>query len=340
MAKKTTKEEDKLKQLSKQITQRMEEKLKKTSTKNKEESAEPTKKTGSKKSAEPKIEETPKTAEPTKKTIKYETENTDTKVIPVQKQKIDKPANEKQRQYKNKFSIKSGVVYSKKNDTLDIAFEEVKHYNEKGTNSINKKVLLTQAERKDSYFYNFYSYIESIVISDLRILKGSRVMVGVSGGVDSVVLLDVFVNLAEKFDFTVIVSHFNHQLRGKESIKDEEFVRDICKNYNVQFYHSTRNVENFAKENGYSIEDAARRLRYEFFKNASEKNNVNYFLTAHTVDDNVETFLLNLFRGSGLTGLAAIPHKRDLSNNVVLARPFLGLTKDEIIEYAKKRKLD
>ena len=205
---------------------------------------------------------------------------------------------------------------------------------------INPECLLSAEERNNPFFKNFYRDVESFVISEMLIGNGAKVLVGVSGGVDSVVLLDVMANLSAKYNFSICVAHYNHNLRGESSNLDEKFVKKLADSYNVPFYSQTGNVKNYSEKNSISIEEAARYLRYFFFERITRTYKFDFLTTAHTSDDSAETFLLNLFRGTGLTGLSGIPACRQFVKDVILFRPFIGLKKQKIIEYAKKRKLE
>jgi tRNA(Ile)-lysidine synthase len=209
----------------------------------------------------------------------------------------------------------------------------------KDQQQINPDMLLSAAEQKNPFFQNFYRDIEKYVITEMLVANGSNVVIGVSGGVDSIVLLDVFANLANTYNFKISVAHYNHNLRGEASNRDENFVKKIAQKYNIPFYTSSGKVRQYAEKNGMSIEESARTLRYVFFERVTRTINADFIATAHTKDDSVETFLLNLFRGTGLTGLSGIPAKRQFVKDVILIRPFLKLNKQNIIEYADNRNL-
>ncbi len=191
----------------------------------------------------------------------------------------------------------------------------------------------------DPFLVDFYKKFESCLINNLCLGKNDSIVCAVSGGVDSVVLLDNFVHLIEKYHFKVSVVHFNHKLRGNSSDRDELFVKKLSESYKLPYYISSANVRQYALNNLQSIELAARNLRYDFFEKVSKESKSNYLATAHTSDDVVETFFLNLFRGSGITGLSGIPEKRPLTKFTLIIRPLLGFTKSDIIEYARKKNL-
>jgi tRNA(Ile)-lysidine synthase len=204
---------------------------------------------------------------------------------------------------------------------------------------LNPKRLLTNAQKDDPFLKNFYDKVEDFLKKELFIEKGFKVLVAVSGGVDSIVLLDCLAILSNKLFFNVYVAHFNHKLRGDSSEKDEKFVASLTQDYNLQFYLASGNVKSFAEKNSISIEHAARQLRYNFFERTARNLNIDYVATAHTADDSAETFLINLIRGSGLTGLSGIPAKRQFVKNISIVRPLLCFHKNELFEYTKKRKL-
>ncbi|MBP9849342.1 MAG: tRNA lysidine(34) synthetase TilS [Flavobacterium sp.] len=160
-------------------------------------------------------------------------------------------------------------------------------------------------------------------------LKDKKLLLAVSGGVDSMVLLDLFYKL--KFD--ICVAHCNFQLRGKESDADELLVREMCQDGYIPYFIESFDTLEFAKENKLSIQLAARKLRYDWFQEIISLG-FDYVLTAHHLDDNVETFLINFTRGTGLEGLTGIP-----AQNENIIRPLLPFSRDEIENYAKDNKI-
>lgn len=160
-------------------------------------------------------------------------------------------------------------------------------------------------------------------------LKDKKLLLAVSGGVDSMVLLDLFYKL--KFD--ICIAHCNFQLRGKESDADELLVREICQDGYIPYFINSFDTLEFAKENKLSIQLAARKLRYDWFQEIISLG-FDYVLTAHHLDDNVETFLINFTRGTGLEGLTGIP-----AQNENIIRPLLPFSRDEIENYAIDNKI-
>lgn len=156
-------------------------------------------------------------------------------------------------------------------------------------------------------------------------LKDNKLLLAVSGGIDSMVLLDLFYKL--RFDICVV--HCNFQLRRKESDEDEMLVREICQDRYIPYFIETFDTLEFAKENKLSIQLAARKLRYDWFQEIIS-HGFDYVLTAHHLDDNVETFLINFIRGTGLEGLTGIP-----AQNRNIIRPLLPFSREEIENYAK-----
>ncbi|HRP01100.1 MAG TPA: tRNA lysidine(34) synthetase TilS [Candidatus Kapabacteria bacterium] len=205
--------------------------------------------------------------------------------------------------------------------------------------TINPKKQLTKEQEKNPLIQNFFQKLEHFLRMEVQIEKGQRLLVAMSGGVDSSVLFDALSVLSMKMKFVIYVLHFNHKLRGLSSERDEKLVNQLSKDYNVQYFNASGNVKQYAEKNSLSIEYAARQLRYNFFEKVARTLSANFVATAHTADDNAETFFLNLFRGSGLTGLSGIPSKRNLVKNVMMIRPLISFRKKDLIEYAKLRKL-
>ncbi len=157
-------------------------------------------------------------------------------------------------------------------------------------------------------------------------LERKKLLVAISGGLDSVVLT----HLLSKLKYTVSLAHCNFQLREKESDLDEEFVKNLGKKLHIEVFTTHFKTKQYSKENKLSTQIAARKLRYNWFKELTTKHQFDYVLTAHHADDNLETFLINLTRGTGLEGLIGIPA---VNGNIV--RPLLIFSREEIKKYAK-----
>lgn len=159
-------------------------------------------------------------------------------------------------------------------------------------------------------------------------------LLAVSGGVDSVVLCE----LCKQAGYDFIIAHCNFKLRDKESERDKEFVAGLAKKYNATFFVQDFETEQYAVEHKLSIQEAARKLRYDWFEeliNQLTNPLINYLLTAHHADDNNETLLMNFFRGTGLHGLTGIPGKTGY-----IRRPLLGFSKEELLAFAKENQLE
>lgn len=158
--------------------------------------------------------------------------------------------------------------------------------------------------------------------------KGDAVLVGLSGGADSTVLLHILCSMREDWGLTVCAAHLNHCLRGTEADRDEAFCRSLCRQLNVPFAAEKADAAGEAKRSGESVEQCGRRLRYAMFEREAGKQGAK-IATAHTLSDHVETVLLNLTRGTGLRGLVGIPAVRE---NII--RPLIECSRAEIERYA------
>ena len=166
--------------------------------------------------------------------------------------------------------------------------------------------------------------------------NGDKIVVGVSGGPDSITLLNILKNIKKNkyIDFEIIVCHINHMIR-QEALEDEEYVKKYCKTNNIECYVKKIEVEKMAEIQKIGTEEAGRKARYEFFNEILEKTNSNKIATAHTKNDNAETVLMNIIRGSGTTGLKGIEAKRDN-----LIRPLIECNREEIENYCEINNLN
>ncbi len=175
-----------------------------------------------------------------------------------------------------------------------------------------------------------FKEFEQHITNHLPFLIENKLLIAISGGVDSVVLA----HLCHSLKLNVALAHCNYNLRGKESDNDEAFVLELAKKLELEVYIKHFETELYAEKSKQSIQMAARELRYDWFKKLSLKYNYNYVLTAHHADDNLETFLINLTRGTGIEGLKGIPL---INENVV--RPLLAFSRKDVTNYAKKLQL-
>lgn len=180
-------------------------------------------------------------------------------------------------------------------------------------NKLNSKLLI----RKVSKTIDEHSLLNN----------GESVLLAVSGGSDSVCMLDVFIKLSKTRGFVIEVAHINHSLRDSDSDADQEFVRKICNENSILLHDKIFNVKEFALTNGLGIEEAARIIRYGYFSEITKERNIKVAV-AHHQQDQVETVLHNLIRGCGIDGLSGIKYQNE---NII--RPMLDCSKSEIMNY-------
>lgn len=166
-----------------------------------------------------------------------------------------------------------------------------------------------------------------------------HVVVAVSGGVDSVTLLHVLSDVSADFELRLTVAHVDHGLRGIHSDADREFVHSLCDTLGVSCRSTIVDTQSLAAQSGKGIEASAREARYAFFTDAAYSLGAELIVTAHTLNDNVETFLMNAARGSGISGIAGIPPLRKLSSSVHVGRPLLECSRETVLRYARSKGL-
>ncbi|MCB0426250.1 MAG: tRNA lysidine(34) synthetase TilS [Mangrovimonas sp.] len=172
----------------------------------------------------------------------------------------------------------------------------------------------------------FSKYIDK----ELAFIKDKKLLVAISGGLDSVVLA----HLCAQLQLNISLVHCNFNLRGNESDEDESFVLQLAEDLELEVFVESFETETYAQEHKISIQMAARELRYVWFEELASQLHYDYILTAHHADDNLETFLINLSRGTGLDGLVGIPEK-----NGKLVRPLLPFSREEIQIFAGKNQI-
>ena len=172
-----------------------------------------------------------------------------------------------------------------------------------------------------------FSKFQNHIVTNFPFLQKANLLVAVSGGLDSMVLL----YLLSKINSNLSVAHCNFQLRGAESDADEDFLRNFCTENKISDFFQKFDTEQFAKDEKLSIQLAARKLRYEWFNEIIETKNFDFVATAHHLDDQVETFIINFSRGTGIEGLTGIP-----SQNDKIIRPLLIFSREEIENFAQE----
>ena len=173
--------------------------------------------------------------------------------------------------------------------------------------------------------------------------KGAKVIVGVSGGPDSVCLLDIFYKLKKKYDLEIVIAHVNYGLRGKDSEKDEMLVKRLAKKYSLPL--EKIRITNYKLQ---ITEDHLRNLRYDFFSKVQEKHRADFIAVGHNFNDQAETVLMRILRGAGLRGLGAIRFSASIdlatqgkkeTNKITIIRPLLNIPRKEILAYLRKNKM-
>lgn len=179
-------------------------------------------------------------------------------------------------------------------------------------------------------------------LRQLGISKQDHLLVAVSGGADSTALLDALARWKKSDHLLASLSaaHLNHLLRGAESDEDETFVRTITKQLDVPIFVAQENVAACAAHEKKNLEATARRLRYDFLRRTAEQCQADIIVTAHTHDDQVETILLRLLRGTSAAGLQGIHETQELSAAVRLVRPMLGITRAEVLAHCAQYQLN
>ena len=178
--------------------------------------------------------------------------------------------------------------------------------------------------------------LETIIKYNL-IEDGDKVVVAVSGGPDSITLLDILNKIQRKgkIKFKIIIAHVNHQIR-EEAIDDEKFVQNYANNKNIECYIKRIDVINYANNNKMGFEEPGRKVRYAFFEEVMQKENANKIAIAHNKNDKIETMFMNIFRGSGISGLKGIEPIRE--NKYI--RPLIECERSEIEKYCEDNNLN
>lgn len=182
----------------------------------------------------------------------------------------------------------------------------------------------------DAMINTVFKYVKE----NRMLINNDKVVLGVSGGADSVCLFFVFLELKKEYNLDLYVVHVNHGIRGEAAKNDAIYVEQLCKRYGINFILVNENVRDVAKQKRISEEEAGRNVRYEAFHNVCQKLETGKIAIAHNSDDRAETVLFNLFRGSGLKGLTGISPVR---HNII--RPLLCVSRGQIEEYLNDRNI-
>lgn len=188
-------------------------------------------------------------------------------------------------------------------------------------NNITEKVLCT---------------VRGTIRKNSLLFDGDSVLAALSGGADSVCMLDVLCKLKSEFNISVAAAHLNHMIRGEEADSDQRYVTKLCKAMGVKLHTKSVNVPEIAKRDGTSEELAGRNARYDFFEELSKKHGYTLVATAHNRNDKAETVLMRIIRGTGIDGLAGIKYRRE--DGVI--RPVLDVERADIEAYCTENKLE
>ena len=163
-----------------------------------------------------------------------------------------------------------------------------------------------------------------------------KIVLGVSGGPDSIAMLDILRQIKDEMNFEMYVAHINHNIRGKEADADEEYVKKYCEKYNIKCFSKKIDVPTIAQDKKIGTEEAGREVRYNYFEEVLIETKSNKIAIAHNKNDKVETIIMHLLRGSGISGLKGIEPKRDEK----YIRPLIECDRTEIEKYCEDNKLN
>lgn len=191
---------------------------------------------------------------------------------------------------------------------------------------IDRKVMLIRKK----FLHSFEQILRDIQSRNKRfkISQYLTFLLGVSGGSDSVALLDLFYNLSLQKNIFLAVAHFNHRIRGEEAVRDENFVKEMCKKLNIKIL-----IGRMRKKSGIINEEVLRKERFKFFKRAVMRLKAEFLVLAHTKDDNLETVFMNLLKGKVQKPFLGIKPWRQFTERCFLIHPLLNISKSELLEY-------
>jgi len=176
---------------------------------------------------------------------------------------------------------------------------------------------------------NFLDKIKSTIKKHNMLRKGDGVVVGVSGGPDSITLLHVLNSMKKEYALNILIAHLDHKFRGEESEADRRFCEGLAKKYNLEITWEEIDVPKIAKEKGISPEEAARFERYDFFKRMAKEKGINKIAVGHTRDDQAETVLMRIIRGAGMKGLGGISPVKEMQGFKII-RPLIEVSRKDL----------
>ena len=185
---------------------------------------------------------------------------------------------------------------------------------------------------------SFLDKINSTIKKYNMLQKGNKVIIGLSGGPDSVTLLHVLYSLKKEYSLDILIAHLDHKFRGEESIGDRKFCEALAKKYNLDIIWEEIDVPKISKEKGISPEEAARIERYDFFKRTAKKKGIEKIAVGHTRDDQAETVLMRIIRGAGTKGLGGISPLKDMLG-IRIIRPLIEVSRKEVEGFIAKEGL-
>ncbi|MFH0924261.1 MAG: tRNA lysidine(34) synthetase TilS [bacterium] len=176
---------------------------------------------------------------------------------------------------------------------------------------------------------NIIEKARKTILKNNLLKQGDKIVIGVSGGPDSVALLRLFLVVKEEFSLRLHLAHMNHQLRGEESDLDEFFVVNLAKKFDLPYTVKQVDTKSYQKERRLCLQEGARELRYEFFLRVKENEKANKIALGHNANDQAETVLMRLIKGTGMEGLGGIPFNNGYYN---IIRPLIEISRNEILE--------
>ncbi|MCF6139607.1 tRNA lysidine(34) synthetase TilS [Pseudalkalibacillus berkeleyi] len=177
-----------------------------------------------------------------------------------------------------------------------------------------------------------FEEVDKFIERKKLVRSGAVIVVGVSGGPDSMALLHYLSMKRKGWGLTIVAAHMDHMFRGEGSVEDAQFVKRYCQEHSIEFEQTRKNLPQYIQETGSSPQLASRKLRYQFYDGVMKAYQADYLALAHHGDDQIETMMMNIVRGTSAAGLSGIPLSRPFSTGMII-RPLLEVTKDQILKY-------